>query len=101
GRSEITPEHAAEIVEVLHEQRSVEARLVHALCELLCRQPSAESSGDGVAGEPHQEEHHGDQYEDRGNDEYESEQNVAPQSSPGWRCPLCDDGCGCGHAKYL
>ena len=70
----------AEVLDVLLEDRLVEARGVLALGELLLRQPAAERRLDRVArGHPHQQEDHRQQDEDGRDRERQARQRVAPQ----------------------
>ena len=57
----------------------VVARLVDALGQLIRREPAAEGRRDRVAGEPHQEEHDGDEDEHRRDDQEEADDDVAPE----------------------
>ena len=79
--AEVAREDLAEVLEVLHDDRPVEARLMDALGQLGRREPSAERGGDRVSGRPHEDEDEGDEDEDRREDQQEPDQQIAAERS--------------------
>ena len=77
--AEVAGEDVAQVLDVLHQDRPVEAGVMDALGQLIGRQLAAQRDGDRVAGDPHQDEHHRHQDEDGGEDQQESDDQVAPE----------------------
>ena len=77
-RAEVTPQDAADVLEVLHDERPVVARCVDALLQLVGSEAAAERRRDRVAREPHEEEDDRHDDEDRRDDEEEPDEDVAP-----------------------
>ena len=107
-------QQVAQIVDVLHDERTVVAGLMDASLQLLWAETSALRRGDRIAGGAHDEEHDGDQDEHRGDDKQETGDDEAEEPS---RQPVflgfrrargralrrglrrCVLGAGLGHAK--
>ncbi|MCY1234356.1 hypothetical protein D9M72_469370 [compost metagenome] len=82
-RAEIAGQQLPEVLEVLHEDRTVVACRRDPFGQLLGRKPPAERGGNRITGDPHQEEHHRDQNQDGWKDQEEPDQDVLAQSPAG------------------
>ena len=92
GGAEVAREDLAEILEVLHDDRPVEARFMDAFGELIGGEPPAERRRDRVSGRPDEHEDEGHQDEDRREDQQESHQQIAAERSALARSARCESG---------
>jgi len=86
--AEVAVEQVAEVVEILHDERTVVSGRVDALMQLLRRESATKRRGNRIAGGSHHEEDDGYKNEDGRNDQQKAGKHETEESA-GKLVPLC------------